>query len=308
MRCAQRRPFLRRFLDAIFAEVRDPGGDQRLDFRHAALLGHRDQRHFRQACGAPPLRHGAIWSRTVARRVAASVMPARYRKRDGSEPAPMAAPSWLMTDERIGDAAVAGDRPAAGAAGGIVFRHYSLPAEERAALGRTVARICAERGLGPGVSPAMPASPTSWARRWSTIRPGRTASAAFRCRCMTKREAFAARASRAALVFVSPVFPTRIPSSDAAALGADRAAGLARMSGCPCDRAWRNGRKSRTSTRCRRAWILRLWLGIDVLGDLELEGGADVDRLAVALRHRPAPGSGRARSCSGRRRSARCCG
>ncbi len=112
---------------------------------------------------------------------------------------------WLMTDERQGDSLwQALERLPRG--GGIVFRHYSLDASERAELFRRVKTHARQRGLvlvvagsgsalrGEGVHGRDPQ------RR----RPGiRTAPVHH------LREIRAAERAGADLLFLSPAFPTR---------------------------------------------------------------------------------------------------
>ena len=102
MRGPERRPFVRRLRDAVFAEVRDPGGDQRLDLCDAALLGHGDQRDVVRLRAAPTWprarsgrghRQGGLRRRSC-RRAIGSGMAANQ------PPWPR---DWLMTDERMGE-------------------------------------------------------------------------------------------------------------------------------------------------------------------------------------------------------------
>jgi 6-phosphogluconolactonase/glucosamine-6-phosphate isomerase/deaminase len=90
MASPKRRPFACRFGDAVLAEIRDPGGDQWLDFGCAPLLGHGDQGHL--ASLAP---RSAGSARDLVPNVSEADCgighDARYRKAHGSEPAPMAA-------------------------------------------------------------------------------------------------------------------------------------------------------------------------------------------------------------------------
>lgn len=138
---------------------------------------------------------------------------------------------WLMTDERQGDAlwrALA--RLPAG--GGVVFRHYALPADERAQLYARVARIARRRRLvlilaGTAIRGARPAG-----------HHHRRARGADRARSISSTSAHDARALAGAaregfdLAFVSPLHPTR-SHPGARALGAHRFAGLVRGARLP---------------------------------------------------------------------------
>jgi len=133
-----------------------------------------------------------------------------------------------MTDDRVGEElwpALA--RLPRGT--GVLFRHHSLSAWKRERLGRAIARVCRRRGLVLGVS-----SDVGLARRLGAAlvhNPARSAGLMPHSRSVhDEGEAITARAVRSALVFVSPVYPTR-SHPDAAALGVDRAARLARVSG-----------------------------------------------------------------------------
>jgi len=130
---------------------------------------------------------------------------------------------WLMTDERLGDRLLpAIARLPDGA--GIVFRHYSLPPGARRALFDAVASARVGRNIM-----LLLAGEASDARAWGADGshgrgPGeglRSASA------HNLAEIEAAEAAGAALIFVSPVFPTR-SHPDAITLGADGFAQLAR--------------------------------------------------------------------------------
>ncbi|MDR6852400.1 thiamine-phosphate pyrophosphorylase [Sphingomonas sp. BE123] len=108
---------------------------------------------------------------------------------------------WLMTDERLGD----GLWPAIHAlppGSGIVFRHYATPPDARQRLFIRVQRLARRRRLllviaGPPIagSSRLP-------------RHGRT-SGALTAPVHSRREAIAAQRAGAALLFVSPVHPTR---------------------------------------------------------------------------------------------------
>ena len=107
---------------------------------------------------------------------------------------------WLMTDERQGEALwTALARLPRGA--GIVFRHYSLPAEERCLLFARVRAIARMRGLTLIVAgPPLPGGDGAHNRPGRGLR---TASA------HSLRELKAAERAGADLVFLSPVYLTR---------------------------------------------------------------------------------------------------
>lgn len=114
---------------------------------------------------------------------------------------------WLMTDERIGEQLwEAIDRLPVGS--GIVFRHYSAEPQERAALAQKIARTCRDRRLTLAV-----ARDEELARAVGADlvhNPAKPLSdLPFSVAVHSVREADAAREAGAALVFVSPIYPTR---------------------------------------------------------------------------------------------------
>jgi thiamine-phosphate pyrophosphorylase len=135
---------------------------------------------------------------------------------------------WLMTDERMGDRlwqAIA--RLPRGA--GIVFRHYSLPFEEREELAR---RISLGAQLG-GFTLAV-AGDAEMAKRVGAElvhKPrGFTAGLPFSLPVHSLDEAESARTEGSALVFVSPVFATRSHPGQVP-LGVEVAGRIARAAG-----------------------------------------------------------------------------
>lgn len=171
---------------------------------------------------------------------------------DGSQPLPR---EWLMTDERQGDRLFdALARLPAGA--GIVFRHYALRAEERWLLYREVRLIARRAGhlllLG---------GPAEEAKAWSAdgshgAGPGeglRTAPA------HDLREIRAAERAGAALVFLSPVYPTR-SHPGAPALGPALFGRLCRRSRLPVVALGGMDRMRARALGLRGAWG---WAGID---------------------------------------------
>lgn len=116
-------------------------------------------------------------------------------------PRPSALPRrWLMTDERLGDALW----PAIDAlprGSGIIFRHYATPSRARQALFVRVRSVARRRGLmlvmaGPPVG------------RGPMLRHGRQRGA-LTAPVHSRTEAIAAIRMGAALLFVSPAYPTR---------------------------------------------------------------------------------------------------
>ena len=133
---------------------------------------------------------------------------------------------WLMTDERMGERLwEAVERLPEGA--GIVFRHYSLPAEQRAKLAEQLAESAKKRGITFAVAgdvelakrtraqlvhnPTCDTTGLPWSRSVHSL-----------------EEAEAAKG--AALVFVSPIYATRShPGQEP--LGPGLAAKIAREAG-----------------------------------------------------------------------------
>lgn len=137
---------------------------------------------------------------------------------------------WLMTDERLGDDLWSAVARLPNGESGIVFRHYGTPPEERKALAREVAQLCRSRGIMLAI-----ARDCDLARE---VGADLVHNPTQPCRLLVSKsvhrieDALAARASGAALVFVSPVYPTR-SHPGRTALGADRAAQIALAGGVP---------------------------------------------------------------------------
>jgi thiamine-phosphate pyrophosphorylase len=136
---------------------------------------------------------------------------------------------WLMTDERQGagvtDAVAQLPRGA-----GVIFRHHATAEAERRALFERVRRLCRKRGLT-----LVLANDERQARHWRADgahhrEPGPprigTASA------HDIKEIRAAERSGAALILLSPVYPTR-SHPGAKALGSMRFAALLRSTQTP---------------------------------------------------------------------------
>jgi thiamine-phosphate pyrophosphorylase len=130
---------------------------------------------------------------------------------------------WLMTDERLGDGlADAVARLPDGA--GIVFRHYSLAADARRALFERV------RATHPGR--LLLAGPADLAASWGADGSHGPHIGATTASAHDLAQIRAAEAAGAALVFLSPVFPTR-SHPDAPTLGPEGFAALAAQTRLP---------------------------------------------------------------------------
>lgn len=134
--------------------------------------------------------------------------------------------TWLMTDERMGDRlwdAIA--RLPDGA--GIVFRHYSLPAEARAAVAARLADIAESRGITLAVARDGELAKQVGAKLVHNPTP-RDRALSFSVSVHSMEEANAAKG--AALAFVAPVFVTSShPGREP--LGPKRAVEIARATG-----------------------------------------------------------------------------
>lgn len=134
---------------------------------------------------------------------------------------------WLMTDERLGRGLFAAiDRVPAG--GGVVFRHDRIA--ERAQLAAEVAERCRVRGLALAVAGDVFLARAVGAQ--FVHRPDGPTDLPFSLAVHDEREAHEANARGAAMVFVSPVFPTA-SHPDAPALGIERAVRLAQQCQAP---------------------------------------------------------------------------
>ena len=110
---------------------------------------------------------------------------------------------WLMTDERLGDALL----PAIEAlprGAGIVFRHYATPPAERRRLFNAV-RTRARRKRQMLVL----AGPVAHARAWGADGSHGRHKGALTAPVHNLVELRAAERAGAALLFLSPIFPTR---------------------------------------------------------------------------------------------------
>lgn len=110
---------------------------------------------------------------------------------------------WLMTDERQGEALWAAIRRLPQGAG-VVVRHYSLPEEERRALARRII------GQGVPVAYAGPARTARKLKACAVYGADQRPSLLPRLYPVHGRgEIVAAEQAGAALLFLSPAFPTR---------------------------------------------------------------------------------------------------
>lgn len=115
---------------------------------------------------------------------------------------------WLMTDERMGDQLWEAIQRLQHARGGVVLRHYGLPAERRAVLARRIADICRGRRLTLAVG--RDSGLARWIGADLVHNPGEPiADLPFSRSVHSIESARSARAEGAALVFVSPVRRTR---------------------------------------------------------------------------------------------------
>lgn len=141
---------------------------------------------------------------------------------------------WLMTDERVGEAALlaAAARLPRGKAG-LVFRHYSTSRAERRALFDRIAAVARRRRLVLMLA-GSPREAAAWgADGWH----GRDKRRAGRCMLHSMsvhdaRELAAASRAGANFIFLSPLFPTR-SHPGGRALGRAGFAALARRADMP---------------------------------------------------------------------------
>lgn len=137
---------------------------------------------------------------------------------------------WLMTDERLGDRLWTAIERVPDAAG-IVFRHYSLPVQERVKLACRVAAVTRKRGLTLSI-----AADARLARQVGADIVHNPATAArgmpFSRSVHDLEESYRARLDGAAIVFVSPVHSTRSHAGQPP-LGPELAIRLARAAGVP---------------------------------------------------------------------------
>ena len=135
-----------------------------------------------------------------------------------------------MTDERIGEEALLSAVARLPRGSGVVFRHYSIPVSQRRALFVRVRRLTRRRGLM-----LLLAGDPALVRRWGADGWHGRAAARGVIRSAPvhdRRELRHAISTRANLVFVSPIFPTR-SHPGAPVLGTMRFAALAAFAPMP---------------------------------------------------------------------------
>jgi thiamine-phosphate pyrophosphorylase len=135
--------------------------------------------------------------------------------------------AWLLTDERLGVALEPALERAAAAGAGILIRHHASPVEVRRSL---AARV---RALGAPLAVARDGALAKECGALLVHNPvGEVGALPFSLSVHNESEAEIAASIGAALVFVSPVYPTR-SHPGAPVLGVDQALRLARASQCP---------------------------------------------------------------------------
>ena len=162
--------------------------------------------------------------------------------------------AWLMTDERLGDALSDAIARAAEAGAGVIVRHHASSAAQRRAIAAEVLARGAMLGLSRDslLAADLGAALVHNPQDESGFLP-------FSLSVHDTAQAMEAARRGPALVFVSPLYPTR-SHPDAAALGEDAALALARNCGCP---AYALGGVSaaRGEELMTRGWAG--WAGID---------------------------------------------
>ena len=170
---------------------------------------------------------------------------------------------WLMTDERMGERLwEAIDRLPIEHAG-IVFRHYRTSPEARAPLAGRIVDICHRRNLTLAIAGNVALARTLEADLVHNP-PEPVSDMPFSRSVHSLAEAEAAKADGAALVFVSPVFPTR-SHPGRKALSRPLAVRIAEAAGAPAIAL--GGMNATKFARLRREGFYG-WAGIDAwLGD-----------------------------------------
>jgi thiamine-phosphate pyrophosphorylase len=135
--------------------------------------------------------------------------------------------AWLLTDERLGPDLAAAMARAAEAGAGILVRHHASGPDQR--------RAVAEEALYLG-APIAIARDVALARQLGALFVHNPADSCgdlpFSLSVHDEAEARRAAREKAALVFVSPFFPTR-SHPGVAALEEQTALALAQLAGCP---------------------------------------------------------------------------
>ena len=115
--------------------------------------------------------------------------------------------AWLMTDERMGERLWEAIDRLPIKHSGIVFRHYRTAPEERALLAGHIADICRRRGLSLAIAADADLA-RSLAADFIHNPPDLPIDPPFSRSVHSLDEAKAAKRDGAALVFISPVYPT----------------------------------------------------------------------------------------------------
>jgi thiamine-phosphate pyrophosphorylase len=172
--------------------------------------------------------------------------------------------AWLMTDERMGDRLWTAIDRLPIKHSGIVFRHYSLAKDMRAVLARRIADICHRRGIALAVAGDEEFAATVGADLVHNP-PEAPRRLPFSRSVHSIDEAEAARAANAAIVFVSPIYPTQ-SHPDEKGLGRPLAARIAQAAGVPAIAL--GGMDASKYERLQRDGFYG-WAGIDAwLGDV----------------------------------------
>lgn len=164
---------------------------------------------------------------------------------------------WLMTDERMGDRLWEAVARLPDHRAGIVLRHHATSAEERHAVADRLAIICRSRGLTLGV--AVDSALATSVGADFIHNPAGLVDGPISMSVHTLDQALAARRRYAALVFVSPVYPTR-SHPERPALGVDGAQALADSAGTP---AIALGGMTGARFAALPAGVFHGWAGID---------------------------------------------
>lgn len=138
---------------------------------------------------------------------------------------------WLMTDERMGDRLWTAIDRLEPKIGGVVFRHYASDPGTRAVLARRVADICRRRALVLAIARDEQLARALGAELVHNPAE-RPFDLPFSRSVHSLEQAEAARVEGAALVFVSPVHPTRSHPGEKP-LGKPLALRIARAAGTP---------------------------------------------------------------------------
>jgi len=169
--------------------------------------------------------------------------------------------AWLMTDERMAEKLWPALECAGDLGAGVILRHHATDPERRTVIGRKVADLAHKRGLVLGVARDAVLARELGARL--VHNPGEvTLGLPFSRAVHDEAEAVAARDAGAALVFVSPLYPTR-SHPGAPALGEKEAARLATMAGVPAYALGGIGAEDVRRQRKLKGLGFAGWAGID---------------------------------------------